>query len=163
MSKIQFAPVAYTRYDASQTLPAKFERMLKSSGLGEKVAGKTVAIKMHVGDNITFSTIPPVFVRILVSYIKENGGKCFVTDHYVADRHPENRGYTDGILGCPVSTPAATSANISTPRTLTSAPSGTSMSPDTSTTQTSSSTSPMSRGTAPADSAAPARISRWAA
>lgn len=94
--------MAFTRYEASQTLPAKFERMLKSSGLGEKVAGKTVAIKMHVGDNITFSTIPPVFVRILVAYIKENGGKCFITDHYVADRHPENRGYTDGILGCPV-------------------------------------------------------------
>lgn len=102
MSNIQFAPMAFTRYEASQTLPAKFERMLKSSGLGEKIAGKTVAIKMHVGDNLTFSTIPPVFVRILVSYIKENGGKCFITDHYVADRHPENRGYTDGALGCPV-------------------------------------------------------------
>ena len=55
--------MAYSRYEADQTLPAKFERLLKKSGLGEKVKGKKVAIKMHVGSGITFSTIHPVFVK----------------------------------------------------------------------------------------------------
>ncbi len=99
---VLFSPMAYSRYEASQTLPAKFSRMLKKTGLAEKVKGKTVAIKMHVGDGITYSTIPPVFIRILTDFIKENGGDCFITDHYVYQRHPERRGYTENNLGCPV-------------------------------------------------------------
>lgn len=101
-ANVLFAPMAYSRYEAGQTLPAKFERLLKKSGLAEKVKGKRVAIKMHVGDGITYSTIPPVFVRSLVSFIQENGGECFITDHYVYRRHPERRGYTADNLGCPV-------------------------------------------------------------
>jgi len=101
-ANVLFAPMAYSRYDAKQTLPAKFERMLKMSGLAEKVKGQTVAIKIHVGDGITYSTIPPVFLRILAKFVLDNGGKCFFTDHYVAARHPEQRGYTESNLLCPV-------------------------------------------------------------
>ena len=54
-SQVLFAPMAYARYEASQTLPEKFSRMLKKSDLAKKVKGKTVAIKMHVGDGITYS------------------------------------------------------------------------------------------------------------
>ncbi len=99
---VYFSPIAYTRYEASQTLPAKFEKILDKSGLADKVKGKKVAIKMHVGDGISYSTIPPVFIRKLVDFIKSNGGDCFITDHNVEQRHPENRGYTDFTLGCPV-------------------------------------------------------------
>ncbi len=101
-SEVLFAPMAYSRYEADQTLPAKFERLLKKSGLAEKIKGKKIAIKMHVGSGITFSTIHPVFVKKLVTFIKDNGGECFITDHYVYHRHPEERGYTDSNLGCPV-------------------------------------------------------------
>ncbi|MBQ9121304.1 MAG: DUF362 domain-containing protein [Clostridia bacterium] len=101
-SKVLFAPMAFSRYEASQTLPEKFSRLLRASGLAEKISGKKVAIKMHVGQGVSYSTIPPVFVRKLVSFIKDNGGECFVTDHYVLPRHPEERGYTESNLGCPV-------------------------------------------------------------
>ena len=101
-SNVLFAPMAYSRYDSSQTLPAKFSRVLKRSGIAERLRGKTAAIKMHVGDGLTYSTIPPVFVRTLVDFITENGGSCFITDHYVQRRHPERRGYTDFSLGCPI-------------------------------------------------------------
>lgn len=101
-SKVLFAPMAYARYEASQTLPAKFERLLKTSGLAARVQGKTVAIKMHVGDGIGYSTIPPVFVQTLVRFVQESGGDCFCTDHYLYRRHPENRGYTEMNLGCPL-------------------------------------------------------------
>ncbi len=100
--KVLFAPMAFTRYEASQTLPEKFTRLLKKSGLSEKVNGKKVCIKMHVGSGIGYSTIPPVFARKLADFIKESGGECFFTDHYVASRHPENRGYTEEALGAPV-------------------------------------------------------------
>ncbi len=101
-AKVLFAPMAYARYEASQTLPEKFTRLLKKSGRAEKVKGKTVAIKMHVGERIGYSTIPPIFVRKLVSFVKESGGDCFCTDHYLYNRHPEERGYTEMNIGCPL-------------------------------------------------------------
>ena len=101
-SKVLFAPMKYARYEATQTLPAKFGRMLEKSPLGDMVNGKKVAIKMHVGDGITYSTIPPVFITILVDFVHAHGGDCFITDHYVYKRHPEQRGYTESNLGCPV-------------------------------------------------------------
>lgn len=101
-NKVLFAPMAYTRYEATQTLPEKFSRLLEASGLSERLKGKTVAIKMHVGSNVTYSTIPPIFVRKLVDFIHSSGADCFITDHYVYRRHPEFRGYTPEALGCPV-------------------------------------------------------------
>ncbi len=99
---VLFAPMAYSRYDADQTLPAKFSRLLPLTGLADQVAGKTVAIKLHVGDHLGYSTIPLVFIRLLVSFIKEHGGDCFITDHYIQARHPEHRGYTETSVGCPI-------------------------------------------------------------
>lgn len=102
MSKVYFAPMGFSRYSANQTLPARFLRLLKGSELGDMVNGKTVAIKMHVGDRLSYSTIPPVFFRILVGFVKEHGGDCFLCDHAIAEREPANRGYTEPIIGCPV-------------------------------------------------------------
>lgn len=102
MSKVLFAPMAYSKYEASQTLPEKFTRLLQKSGLADKVKDKTVAIKMHVGAGVSYSTIPPVFVRKLVRFVKQSGGRCFITDHGVHHRHPEERGYTESNLDCPV-------------------------------------------------------------
>ncbi|MDO4546499.1 MAG: DUF362 domain-containing protein [Clostridia bacterium] len=101
-SEILFSSVAYARYDANQTLPMKFERMLKASGLADRVKGKNVAIKMHVGSNVGYSTIPPIFVRKLASFIAQYAEGVFITDHYVYKRHPEQRGYTSENLGCPI-------------------------------------------------------------
>ena len=101
-SETLFAPLAFTRYEANQTLPEKFSRLLKKSDIAKKLKGKSVAIKMHVGDNISYSTIPPIFVRKLVDFVKESGGNAFITDHYMHARNPENRGYSESALGCPV-------------------------------------------------------------
>ena len=101
-SNVFFAPIAYARYEESQTLPAKFDRMLEASELGERVNGKTVAIKMHVGGGSGYSTIHPVFVRRLGQFVQNHGGRCFITDHYVNDRRPASRGYTEETVGCPI-------------------------------------------------------------
>jgi uncharacterized Fe-S center protein len=41
-------------------------------------------------------------MRILSAFVKENGGDCFFTDHYIAKRRPENRGYSENSIGAPV-------------------------------------------------------------
>ena len=101
-STVLFAPMTYNAYDANQTLPARFDRLLDQTPLKDIVKGKTVAIKFHVGANLSFSTISPIFVRKLVTKIQEWGGTCFLTDHGVYHRRPQERGYTDEIVGCPV-------------------------------------------------------------
>jgi uncharacterized Fe-S center protein len=101
-SKVYFSNMAYSAYEADQTLPRKMGRQLEASGLGDKVTGKSVAVKIHVGSELGYSTIPPVFMRILAAFVKEHGGNCFFVDHYIASRHPEHRGYTQESLGAPV-------------------------------------------------------------
>jgi uncharacterized Fe-S center protein len=41
-------------------------------------------------------------VQKLVSFVRESGGDCFCTDHYLYERHPEQRGYTEANFGCPL-------------------------------------------------------------
>jgi uncharacterized Fe-S center protein len=101
-SKVYFSDMAYAAYEANQTLPRKMERQLEASGLGDKVKGKNIAIKIHVGSEIGYSTIPPVFMRLLADFVKAHGGNCFFTDHYIAERHPEHRGYTQESIGAPI-------------------------------------------------------------
>ncbi len=101
-SKVLFAPMTYTQYDSDESLPARFDRLLDESPLKEIVKGKTVAIKFHVGSFLSFSTIAPIFVRKLVTKVREWGGDCFLTDHAVQNRKPGDRGYTEDIIGCPV-------------------------------------------------------------
>jgi uncharacterized Fe-S center protein len=88
------------RADAS--LPAKFKRLLNNYPLKEMFGGKTVAIKMHLGGNLGYTTIPPLFVKILVTMVKEAGGKPFVTDGSNAIASAKDRGYTEEILGAPI-------------------------------------------------------------
>nr|MDD6335945.1 DUF362 domain-containing protein [bacterium] len=95
-----FSPVDFSRYNADETLPHRFERMLERLPINDKLEGKSVAIKMHVGRSVGYTTIPPLFVRILVEHIKKVGGKPFVCDQEVDDA--EARGYTQAFLGCPV-------------------------------------------------------------
>jgi len=98
---VYFADIAVDALEPSKTLPAKFKRILKRLKLEERVMDKRVAIKMHLGGNIGFTTIHPVFVRILVQELKDAGAKSIK----VMDGDAESgvaRGYTREVLGCPV-------------------------------------------------------------
>jgi len=100
-AKILFASVEFDRLSPEATLPAKFSRMLGKLSLGDKLGGKTVAIKMHVGRGVGYTTIHPLFVRDLVNKCKAAGAKrVFVTDQDVSGAAA--RGYTQEFLGCPV-------------------------------------------------------------
>lgn len=85
-----------------ETLPAKLDRLLDRLAIRDRVKGETVAIKMHLGGNIGYSTIHPVFVRKVVQAVKDGGGTPFVTDTPGAVTTGYMRGYTQETLGCPL-------------------------------------------------------------
>jgi uncharacterized Fe-S center protein len=105
---VKFASVKFDRFDADATLPAKFSRLLNSVPLSEMVKGRTVAIKMHLGGNLGYTTVHPLFVRILIDALKNAGGRVFVTDVCYMEndnfgvRGAKFRGYTEDILGAPI-------------------------------------------------------------
>jgi uncharacterized Fe-S center protein len=88
--------------DAKETLPAKLDLILDRLQLRDRVKGETVAIKMHTGNNLGYSTVHPVFARKVVQAVKEGGGKPFVTDVSWDAEGAEQRGYSSETLGCPV-------------------------------------------------------------
>ncbi|WP_026485972.1 DUF362 domain-containing protein [Caldanaerobius polysaccharolyticus] len=103
-SKVLFASVKYNKYDADVTLPAKFgrliDRMSQEMALEEVVKDKWTAVKMHLGRGIGYSTIHPLFVKLLVDKLKGYGAKVFITDQVVEGAR--NRGYTEELLGVPI-------------------------------------------------------------
>ena len=102
MSNVWFSDMKYEKYSPEETLPAKFGRMLVAAGLENGFKGAKTAIKMHVGRGIGYSTIPPVFVKILVDHLKKLGAEPYLIDQTV-DEAPA-RGYTESYFGCPVLT-----------------------------------------------------------
>jgi uncharacterized Fe-S center protein len=101
-SKVYFGSAKQARLEAKETLPAKLDLILDRLELRERVMDETVAIKMHTGNNICYSTVHPVFVRKVVQAIKDGGGKPFIVDVPWDIEGAEGRGYSPEVLGCPV-------------------------------------------------------------
>ncbi len=99
-SRILFSPVTFEKYDPNETLPARFGRLIDAMNLGPVVKDKWTAVKMHVGRNIGYTTIHPLFVRTLVEKLKSHGAKVFITDQVVDSA--SDRGYTEALLGAPI-------------------------------------------------------------
>lgn len=99
---VRFASCAVKELRRDATLPAKFERLLRRYPLEEMFNDRTVAIKMHFGGDLGYTTIHPLFVRLLVQAVKKAGGKPFVTDGTGAMKYAVARGYTEEVLGAPL-------------------------------------------------------------
>ena len=108
-SLVRFASVEFDKIDPDATLPAKFDRLLKTVDLKRITGGKMVALKMHMGRGLGYTTIHPLFVKILIRHIKEAGGEVFITD--VGPSHhgggfggltSRDRGYSEDVLGAPI-------------------------------------------------------------
>ena len=98
-STVYFADIAVETLEPSKTLPSKFRRMLKRVIPPERIKGRKIGIKMHYGGDIGYSTIHPIFIRILVEELRN----ADATDIYVMDNRVEDglpRGYTPEVLGC---------------------------------------------------------------
>ena len=101
-SQVFFGSARQARLEAKETLPAKLDLIIDRLHIRDRVKDETVAIKMHTGNNIVYSTIHPVFVRRLVQAIKDGGGKPFVVDVNWDAAGAEQRGYSTEVIGCPV-------------------------------------------------------------
>ena len=101
-SKVFYGSPRQARLEAKETLPAKLDLILDQLHLRERVKDETVAIKMHTGNNIVYSTVHPVFVRKVVQAIKDGGGKPFIADVNWDASGAETRGYAPEVIGCQV-------------------------------------------------------------
>ena len=112
-STILFADAHVVRMATDATLPAKYGRLLDKCDLKGMFAGKRVAIKMHLGGNLGFTTIHPLFVRMLVQKIRRAGGNPFITDASGATDSARERGYTPEVLEAPIHPAAGTTERYS--------------------------------------------------
>jgi hypothetical protein len=99
---VYFGSILQTNMTWTETLPAKLDLILERLKIRERVKDKTVLIKMHLGGNVGYSTVHPVFVRRVVQAVKEGGGRPFVTDTQGAEQTAHERGYSAETLGCPL-------------------------------------------------------------
>lgn len=101
MGDVYFANMKVKRLEREATLPAKFQRMLDRLNLERTVKGRRACIKMHLGGGLGYTTIHPLFVRLLVDKVKAAGAKSV----FVADCRTSGcamRGYTRETLGCAI-------------------------------------------------------------
>ena len=101
-SIVYYGSPRQARLEANETLPAKLDLILEKLHLRDRVKDETVALKMHLGNNLSYSTLHPVFVRKVVQAIKDGGGRPFITDVSWDVNQSEQRGYTSESLGCPI-------------------------------------------------------------
>ncbi|MCX7019012.1 MAG: DUF362 domain-containing protein [Candidatus Sumerlaeota bacterium] len=101
-SKVYFGSARQGRLTSKETLPCKLDLILEKLRIRERVKGESVAIKMHVGGHVGYSTVHPVFVRRVVDAVREGGGKPFVCDIIGNCHTAAQRGYTAETLGCPI-------------------------------------------------------------
>ena len=104
MSEVYFGSVKFQELgNVQETLPVKMQKILRKMKVDEMVEDKSVAVKMHLGKNFGYSTIHPLFVKLLVDEInKGNPEQVFVTDLNFDVAEASNRGYTQEVLGAPL-------------------------------------------------------------
>ena len=98
-----FASYAARTLEPTNSIGAKWLRLLDRLDLASVVKDKRTAIKMHLGGGTGFTTVHPFFVRKLVAKVKEAGAKeVFVCDGASAAENAVDRGYTREVCGCPI-------------------------------------------------------------
>ena len=101
-ARVTFASARPKELRGDATLPSLLEKMLKKWSFPKRFAGKRVAVKMHLGYNVGYSTVPPLLVGRVIKAVKDAGGKPFVTDVPGAVAGARDRGYTEEVLGAPI-------------------------------------------------------------
>jgi len=101
-STVYYGSPRQAQLNPEETLPAKLDLIIGKLKIRERVKDETVAIKLHLGNNIGYSVIHPVFVRKIVQAVKDGGGKPFVCDIAWDTGSAAERGYTAETLGCPI-------------------------------------------------------------
>lgn len=80
----------------------KVDTIMKELDFTTIAKNDKVAIKMHLGFNDGYQTVPVFFVRRIVDAVKKVGGWPFITDNPTAVYNAYYRGYTQETCGCPL-------------------------------------------------------------
>ncbi|OLS32516.1 MAG: hypothetical protein HeimAB125_08030 [Candidatus Heimdallarchaeota archaeon AB_125] len=102
-AKVYFGSIQHGKIASFASFAAKVDKitelLLEETPIEKK---DKVAVKMHLGFNDGYQTIPVFFVRRIVEAIKAKGGYPFVTDNPTSVYNAVNRGYTQETCGCPI-------------------------------------------------------------
>ena len=115
-AKVYFGSVQHGKNSSFASFAAKVDKiaeiLLEETPIEKK---DKVAVKMHLGFNDGYQTIPVFFIRRIVEAIKKRGGYPFVTDNPTAVYNAVNRGYTQETCGCPIIPIAGVKDGYTTP------------------------------------------------
>ncbi len=101
-SKVYFGSIKHGNTGAFASFAAKLDKIIELLDFSTVKKKDKVAIKMHLGFNDGYQTVPVFFVRRIVKAVKKAGGFPFVTDNPTAVYNAAERGYTTETCGCPL-------------------------------------------------------------
>jgi len=101
-SNVYFGSVILGNTARWAAFAAKVDEVIKKLDFKTIDKKDKVAIKMHLGFNDGYQTVPVFFVRRIVKAVKEAGGYPFITDNPTAVYNAVERGYTQETCGCPL-------------------------------------------------------------
>lgn len=101
-AKVYFGSIQQGRDAIFAALAAKLDKIIELLDFSTIKKQDKVAIKMHLGFQDGYQTIPVFFIRQIVKAIKQAGGWPFITDNPTAVYNAVDRGYTQETCGCPI-------------------------------------------------------------
>jgi hypothetical protein len=114
-AKIYFGSIQHGQDHEFCTLGPKVDKIIELLDFSTIKKQDKVAIKMHLGFNSGYQTIPVYFVRQIVKAVKKVGGWPFVTDNPTSVYNAVERGYTQETCGCPIIPIAGVKDGYTTP------------------------------------------------
>lgn len=101
-SKVYFGSIQQGQEHRFSALGAKLDRIVEKLDFSTIGKQDKVAIKMHLGFDDGYQTVPVFFVRKIVAAVKKAGGWPFITDNPTSVYNAADRGYTQETCGCPI-------------------------------------------------------------
>ncbi len=101
-TKVYFGSIQQGHDAVFASLGAKMDKIIELLDFSTIEKGDKVAIKMHLGFQDGYQTVPVFFVRHVAKAVKDAGGWPFVTDNPTAVYNAVDRGYTAETCGCPI-------------------------------------------------------------
>ncbi|MHA2233672.1 MAG: DUF362 domain-containing protein, partial [Candidatus Hodarchaeales archaeon] len=101
-SKVYFGSIQHGVAAQWASFAAKVDKVVELLDFSTIEKQDKVAIKMHLGFQDGFQTVPVFFVRRIVQAVKEVSKNVFITDNPTAVYNAVERGYTQETCGCPI-------------------------------------------------------------
>jgi uncharacterized Fe-S center protein len=100
--KVYFGSVQQGKDALFASLTTKVDRILELLDFSTLAKRDKVAIKMHLGFQDGYQTVPVFFVRRIVKAVRAVGAWPFITDNPTSVYNAADRGYTAETCGCPI-------------------------------------------------------------